>query len=371
MKENEKTKDKYEFNIAEFPIFNLSKKRVKDLKFIEYKDTIIGKNKEVIPRKWTVFPHADLGFPSASALATFYDLFQIWREQGFKNQHIYFGSIYHLLKRRKTTTGKRDYDRIKSDLERLVGITVKAENAFWDNDIKAYVDMTFHMFDKLELYKEKADGQAFLPFARIKASDELFGSVLKNSLFLTRFDSDFFHQLKPVEQRLALYLSKIFRSQKINKRELFEFAKQIPIQVKQKKLIKQRLKIACEGLLEKEYKLLEAYWFEKGKDRKEYIVFKRKGSPKLIPKESQTEINVPPKEQYEIDILVEDILQVCQDEASTNYYKKIARLLPRDTIYRALAEVREVMNLGEIKKSKGALFTSLIKEYARQEGTKL
>ena len=86
-----------------------------------------------------------------------------------------------------------------------MGITIKATNAFWDNERRAYVDSTFHLFDSVSLYKETADGQASLAFAFIKASDYLFNnSILKNSLLSLPFDSKFFHRLTPVEQRSSL-----------------------------------------------------------------------------------------------------------------------------------------------------------------------
>jgi len=46
-------------------------------------------------------------------------------------------------------------------------------------------------------------------------------------------------------------------------------------------------------------------------------------------------------------------------------------LMPDVTIYRALAEVREVRNLGEMRRNEGALFTSLIKKYAGGQGVNL
>jgi hypothetical protein len=225
--------------------------------------------------------------------------------------------------------------------------------------------MTFHLFDQLQLFKEKPDGQANLPLARIKASDVLYGSIQKNSLLTTGFDKDFFYSLKPIEQRLALYLSKVFRSQLIHKRNLNIFAGQIPIYAKQTKHIKEQIKKAGNGLMKKGFDLLEEFYFEKAEDKRiDHVVFKRKGKLPVIPK-------LPAKEQYEIDILVEDILDICEDQKSINYYKKVARCLDRETIYRALAEVREVRDLGEIKKTKGALFTSLVKKYASEQCIKL
>jgi hypothetical protein len=360
------SKSKYELTLSEFPIFILSKKTDEKIDCIEYQDTITGKGGQLVQRDWKVYPDVKLGFGSDSTFKTLFDLFQIWKEQNFENQFIQFGSVYRLLKRRGNNLSKGEYNRIMRDLKCLVGMRIEAKNAFWDNEIKGYVDMTFHLFDHVALYKEKPNGQATLPFARIKASDILYGSVLKNSILIADFDSKFFHGLTPVEQRLALYLAKIFRSQTIHKRDLLTFARQIPIYAKQTKHIKERLKKACDGLLEKEYKYLEKYWFEKtSAEKNELIVFQRKGE---LPKLPALPASKYPKQDYEIDLLVQDILEICGDSKSELFYRKVADLMPKDLIYRAVAEVREVSKLGQTKRSPGALFTALIKKYATEHG---
>jgi ribosomal protein L27 len=367
------SKSKYDLTLSEFPIFILSKKKNRDMKYIEYEDVIVGKDKEIIKRHWKVYPDNELGFGNDSTLKTIFDLFQMWAKQNFESQYIQFGSIYNLIKQRGNATSAREYRRVVKDLNCLVGIKIEAKNAFWDNEHKAYVDMIFHLFDQVSFYKKKPTDQEMLPFARIKVSDVLYGSVLKNSILIADFDSKFFHSLAPVEQRLALYLSKIFRSQSFHKRELKEFARQIPIHAKETKHIKEQLKKSCAGLVKKGFKHLDSFDFERDSSRKsEYIIFKRKGeSPFLLKKqalESQVKYRKP---DYEVDVLVEDILEICQDQKSVQFYKKIARLLPKDFIYRALSEVKEIRDLGEVKKSKGAIFTSLIKKYASQQGINL
>lgn len=363
------SKSKYELTLSEFPIFILSKKTEEKVECIEYHDTITGRDGELVPRDWKVYPDVKFGFGTDSTFKTLFDLFQIWKEQNFENQFIQFGSVYRLLKRRGNNLSKNEYNRILRDLKCLVGMRIEAKNAFWDNEIKAYVDMTFHLFDHLALYKEKPNGQATLPFARIKASDILYGSVLKNSILIADFDSKFFHTLTPVEQRLSLYLAKIFRSQTIHKRDLLTFARQIPIYAKQPKHVKERLKKACEGLLKKEYKYLEKYWFEKAAEGKnELIVFQRKGELPKLPKLPASKY---PKEEYEIDLLVDDILEVCGDPKSELFYRKVAELMPKDQIYRAVAEVQAVSKLGQMRRSPGALFTALIKKYADERGVNL
>jgi hypothetical protein len=366
------SKSKYELTLAEFPIFLLSRSKDDAKKVIEYKDQITGKGGKMVDREWKVYPSA-FGFGTESTFSTLFELFQIWKEDNFEHQTIRFSSVYNILKRKGMDTGNQQYKQIIRDLECLVGITIKAKNAFWDNEVKAYVDMAFHLFDRYELFKEKPNGQATLPLAQIKASDVLYGSILKNSLLIAGFDSKFFHSLKPLEQRLAIYLSKIFRSQTMHKRDLMKFAEQVPIYAKQKKHIKLQIKRSCTGLMEKGFNLLESFEFEKGLNKQEFIVFKRNGAlPKAFtPTSKKGNFFGNGMEQSGIDFIVEDILAVCEDSKSIEFYKKIARTVPESTIYRALSEVKETRDLGEIKKSKGALFTNLIKKYAQEQGIEI
>lgn len=77
------------------------------------------------------------------------------------------------------------------------------------------------------------------------------------------------------------------------------------------------------------------------------------------------------KQRYQINGLVEQILDLCQDKKSTRFYIKVASIIPDQTIYRALSEVKDTALTGEVKKSKGAIFTHLIKKYAREQGIAL
>lgn len=372
--DTEISKSRFELTLAEFPIFNLSKQTKKKKEPIVYEDSITGKDGQNVKRRWEVLPHPHLGHGTPSTFKTLFDLFQIWKENNFERQSINFGSIYGLIKRRDASLNMQQYRQIKNDLECLVGITIKAKNAFWDNQRKAYVDMTFHLFEHLFLFKEKPEGPATLPFAQIKASDVLFGSILKNSVLIADFDSQFFHSLTPTEQKLSWYLTKVFRSQPINKRELMEFAGQLPLEVKEVKYIKRQIKKACEGLMKKGFGKLAGYDFMKGVDGKtEMVIFRRTGTKRgtEIKKYSIGKDGSTQKEEFRIDLLVDDIMEICGDEKSADFYRKVARCMPDEIIYRTLSEVKEVRDLGEIKKSEGAIFTSLIKKYASERGIKL
>lgn len=371
-KKPEISKSKYELTLAEFPLFILSKKEKGKFESIAYEDTIEGRDNKPVKRSWKVYPDPKYGFGTESTFATLFDLFQVWKEAKFESQYIQFGSIYNLLKKRGLgLSGDKNYKMILRDLSCLVGMKIEAINAFWDNERQAYVDMTFHLFETLLLYKDKATGQATLPFATIKASDVLYGSIQRNSLLTADFDSKFFHSLSPIEQRIALYLSKVFRSQSVHKRGLLEFAEQIPIHAKETKHQRETIKKACQGLATKGYKLLDTFAFEKAVDGKtDMVIFRRKGLPftKMLKGKAGSDNG---KEESEIDYLVGEILAVCKDEQSTNFYKKVAGRIDSQTIFRTLSEVKEVRDMGDIKKNKGALFTSLIKRYAQEQGIEL
>ena len=135
------SQSKYELTLSEFPVFNLAKK-VKNIESIVYEDIITGKNKEEVKRKWEVTPAAKFGIGTASTFETLFDLMQIWKENKFANQYINFGSIYHLVKRRGIPLNSASYTQMVKDLKCLVGMTITATNAFWDNELQAYVDST-------------------------------------------------------------------------------------------------------------------------------------------------------------------------------------------------------------------------------------
>lgn len=375
----EKTKrpplDQYELSLAEFPIFNLSNKQVgKDIKSIVYRDTITGKDGKIIAREWLVTPTKEYDFGTISTMDTFFTLFQIWKDQGFASNEIHYGSVRNILKRRNLDDVRENYDRIIRDLNCLTGLMITATNAFYDSIAGKYVSESFHIIDNLFFYedetkfKRKNARQEKLPFAKVKVNDTLCRSVHANLLLLDH-DQIFYQSLTGVEKRLYLYLSKVLKSKAFYKREVLELASQIPIQAKEPKKRKQTLKDGCNGLIKKGFKLLAKVEFIKAADGvTDMIVFIRNGTPW---KGSIEKAGAKKKEQLDIDCLVEDILNVCEDEKSKPFYIKVARLLDDRTIYRTISEVRAAKNEGEIKKSPGQLFTFLIKKYAEEDGIEL
>jgi len=367
--------DQYELSLAEFPIFNLSNKQVgKDIKSIIYRDTITGKDGKVISREWLVTPTKEYDFGTVSTMDTFFTLFQIWKDQGFASQYINYGSVRNILKRRGLTDVRENYDRIIRDLNCLTGLMITATNAFYDSEAGQYISESFHLIDNLFFYedetrfKRKNYRQEKLPWAKVKVNETLMKSVNANLLLLDH-DQDFWNNLTGVEKRLYLYLSKVLKTKAVYKREMNELASQIPIQAKETFKRKQTLKDGCNSLIKKGFKLLAKVEFIKAADGvTDMVVFIRKGTPWKVKEENKNTIK---KESFQIECLVEDILEICGDEKSKSFYIKIARMMDERTIRRVISEVKAAKNEGDIKKGTGQLFTFLIKKYAEEDGIEL
>jgi hypothetical protein len=379
-------KSKYEMNLAEFPLAFLTTKIPKGTTALEYQDSIIGKDGKEIQRRWKIYPHPKYGFPTPSTQATLFELFQIWAQSNFESPIIYFGSIYELIKRRGLIQDdKRTYERIRRDLNLLVGVTIEAKDAFWDNEKKAYVDQTFHLFEVVRFYRKDGTRLAQDPPVRsyIEASKTLWGSIEASGLIILKHvDAEFFRRLTPIQQRLALYLGKMLYNATEHRRDVQQLARQIPILAKSSWHIKEEFSKACEGLIAKNFPYLSGYRYERARDhRKENIIFQRhqvRTEKKELPLSTTVQVHeradfaLPPgAEGARQELLVADIISLTGDRQNTQFYYHAVRKLSEETIRRAMAETRAAHLQREIRTTPGLYLVSLLNRYADAEGLSL
>ena len=74
------------------------------------------------------------------------------------------------------------------------------------------------------------DSQEELPFGFVELSETFAKIAQERGFFVTGFGNEFFHRLRPVEQRLALYLSKMFVSQELHRRREADLYNALPIE---------------------------------------------------------------------------------------------------------------------------------------------
>jgi hypothetical protein len=72
------------------------------------------------------------------------------------------------------------------------------------------------------------------------------------------------------------------------------------------------------------------------------------------------------KRSPEKEYLAEEMAEQLNDDHSLGFYRKIADTVPENLIFQALSEVKDAFLTGRVKKSKAALFTTVIQSKAQE-----
>jgi hypothetical protein len=371
---------RYDHGLAEFPAFRFGKRRRSDDELIRFSDTIHRQGGNPLHRTWTVYPSAKHGYGGATTQALLFDLHQIWRAQGFRGVRIHFGTLRNLyqLQHPGKNPAPSDYERLRRDLDILCGYEFDCQNAFWDPGTETYGSMhAWHLFSGWyePLRRRPDDRQAELPFGFIEVSETFAKVASQRGFFVTGFDSPFFHSLRPVEQRLALYLSKMFVSQEFHRRFLDDIAAAIPIEAASATKVRQTLREAASGLMEKGFPNLERFEVERGRGGRWLATFHRRDKVEqdASPRPASL-VGLPATEK----LLIEEMIEVTRDPGSTDMWALAVRRLGTEAVRYALADLKsEVAQRGagggggEQIKNRGAWLTKKLFAMAEERGTKL
>jgi len=77
------------------------------------------------------------------------------------------------------------------------------------------------------------------------------------------------------------------------------------------------------------------------------------------------------KRAPEKEYLAKEIAEQLEDDHSLGFFRKVVDLMPENLIFQALSEVKDTHLTGKIKKSKAALFTTVIKSKALEHNINL
>jgi len=195
-----------EMNLAEFPFALLSKRVPDGVSEIRFSDTIRGPNGALVERRWTLTGSPKHGLPVAADEPVYVALMEATKEQGFKSR-IVSTSRQDIARRIGLPHGGAAYRQIKASLDRLVGVNIHAENAFWDPDKRTYGTVSFGLLDDYVLLDERKDRGKQLPLGQVAWNRIIFASFLAGNI--KRLDTTFFFSLNsPIARRLYRYLDK-------------------------------------------------------------------------------------------------------------------------------------------------------------------
>jgi hypothetical protein len=358
---------RFDFDLAEFPVFRLCKPKLpkhdKEKGPLTYRDAIRGRGGEMVPRVWKVYP-SRYGYGGPSTQVLLYDLLQLYIEQCCEGNHIQFGTLRSLfLRRGHRNPSQRDYQRMMRDIEILRGMDFHAENAFWDKERKAYVSMRWRLFNEVFYFREKANSsQTEMPFGFIEVSSVLQAIARTRGFFAIGFPSALFYQLKPLEQRLALYLAKRFKSEKIHVRFVEDLAKALPIEATKPWDVRVSLKKTAQGLLDRHLPIFSGFSVEKSGRNGEWLaIFHRKETPRDSPPPPEKRAPITP----EVQDLVSHLIKASGQPEDWRWWTQCARSIGRDGVLRAIGQFEEKRRLEKLHRP-GAMLSAILKDIAKQ-----
>jgi hypothetical protein len=218
-----------ELNLAEFPITLLADRVPKGCKTLVFEDKVFDQqNGELVPRKVTITGSDAYGLPTAVDDEVLVALLQLTKLDSFKDPRVRF-TRYEVLRILGWKDVGKNYQRIEEALNRWMGVTLYFEKAWWDNEIKAWVDQKFHILDNVQLLgKEERDrlrrrGQLDLLDSYFKWNEVVFKSFRADNL--KRLDLNTYFNLKSsIAKRMFRFLDKRFYHRGRWEFDLEEFA---------------------------------------------------------------------------------------------------------------------------------------------------
>jgi hypothetical protein len=262
---------KDEMNLAEFPFTLLSNRISTSTETIEFSDIITGKGGKSISREWIVTGNNKFGLPLACDEELYVAMMKLTKDNGLKDRKVNF-TRYKLIKTLGWSNQGKNYARIEEGLKRLKGVSIYAKNAFWDNEAKLYVTVSFGIIDNLNLYDEQPGRSSkSIPLSYFSWNEVLFNSF--NAGFIKNLDVDFYFSLDgSISKRLYRFLDKNKYGKSRYEIRILKLASLLPIQDRHPSQIKRRLEDTHSQLIEKGF--LNNATYEKGKTGEEKVVYR-------------------------------------------------------------------------------------------------
>lgn len=301
-------------------------------------------------------------------------------------------SIYGLCQRMGiSTSGGKNYRKVKEALKTVVATTIESQGTFFSKGRRMWVHDIFHLYDRIIFKGER------LPNGEIADTNYLYlGSWYLesiNSRYVKPLDYEYYKQLKRhTTQRLYELLGvkfyRVFQQDGLSylNYRYSTLCELLPVAPRAHfSLARQQLDPAHHELQETGF-LSRVSW-KKIEDERDWMIHYYPGRRAKVEvrrfKAIQLEAGegeggrhavparVSPVEAPEVQGFVKVMIEELGDEKSRRFYTRIAQMAASDSrlhqlVYRCLSEVKEEARTGQIRTSKGAVFTDKLKRYCRE-----
>jgi hypothetical protein len=228
--------------------------------------------------------------------------------------------------------------------------------------------MKWRLFGSVFYFKESADSeQTQMPFGFIEVSPVLQQIARTRGFFALGFESRRFYGMKPLEQRLAVYLAKKFISQETHRRYAEELARALPVEAGTDVDARKAIRRAALGLLDKGLPILQSFAFERSKEGRWLAVFRRKAPPS---QDAAIPVRAAAALAPALAALVDRIVEATGNADDRLWWAQCARRLGPGPVDRALGQLKEARGLTKVK-NPGGLLTKIFKDIAAEAGITL
>ncbi len=369
--EEKKELMRIDVNIEKMPVVffgSKEKKRALEKKIFEsgepYEISSVTSKDGGVIKKLSIAPNAAYGLPTEFdqdiIVVVFYHLYDLNKKIGYCPRKIRvplsdFPKIMELSK------GGRLYKNIERSVERISGceiyqdkfVTVKEKNGH----LKIYEKISLKLFHFNGIHKEEKTTQKGKKVKKYYLDFEIPEWVVNNieNLYTTEFDIRKYFLMKGGRTKKLYRFLELIRYNKVVPISYEKLKGELWIEEKEMFHIRRTLERNLTPLVKSGY-LTDFKFTDDGVVVTFSSVKKRKPQMQLTFEEMAQQ-----------ESLVSMMLEKLGDAQSENFYHKVTQRYPEDLIYKCLSLTQEVIETQKIKKSKGAVFTDILK----REGEKL
>lgn len=358
-------------NIEKMPIVffgSKQKKRALEKKIFEtgepYEISSVTSEDGSIVKKLSIAPNAAHGvlteFDQDISVVVFSHLSELNKKLGYCPRKIRI-ALSDFPKIMEISKGGRLYKDIERSAERISSfeiyqdkfVIVKEKNG----NLKIYEKTSLKLFHLNGIYKEEKEtrkGKRIKKYYLDLDTPDWVRNNIEN-FYTTEFDVKKYFMLKRGRAKRLYRILEFIRYEKTKFIPYEKLKKDLWIDEKETYHLRQALKRSFEPLLKSGY--LTGFEFKEGEVMVTFSSVKKR----------KPQMQLTFDEMARQESLVSMILEKLGDTQSENFYRKAAQKYPEGLIHKCLSLTQEVIETQKIKKSKGAVFTDILK----REGEKL
>lgn len=338
-----------DLNLEELPWFLFSKKKVPEIRYESAVQTPEGQAQIT----WIV-RGGPLGLPAAFEQDVYVALCKLYSEQGFPSDGRTWFSLYRLGKILNMRLRGQQYKHLEKAVQTLGQVYFESHGAYYSKEAECRIKGGFPLFTKWNIRKVRR-GSLTAERAYVQFNQAIVGNL--RSFYVKEIDLDLYFSLEEGEagegysrSAVAKKLYRLLNRRKMDalvlEIDLMNLARMIPLFQKYPSQLR-RVIDPANALLKSRGFLKEVVVERTGKGRFQYTYEMATARAKRLDE----------RDAY----LLEELMEILKDAHSLPFYRQVVQQIPHHLIRRCLGEVRVSSQMGEIRKSPGAMFVDLLR----------